>query len=400
MGDDSPSTTTQINKTELPPWVDQGGQENYDLAKTIASKPYEAYTGQRIAGLPQQTLDALKLVSQNAGKYDSNFTGASTALQSLLTQANPTAAQADKVTAGQVAGSDLSKYLNPYTDNVIQGSLADLEKQRQQTLNSNSGAASSAGAFGGSRQGVTDAITNTNSVKAAGDLSSNLRKSAYDNATSLLTGDLNRTLAADTTNSSNQLATNLANLQAATSGNANKVSAAKQLTDTGTAGQASSLADISSLLNAGNIVQGQDQKGLDQQYSDWLDAKNYDTNNLNLRLAALGMTPYGKTETSTKTTDSGGGSDWATAALGGLSLLKGFGMFSDDDSKTDIEKVGKVPGTSLTAFAYRYKSDPKTYPKIVGLMASDVEKKVPKAVTRFGKKRVVNYEAALAGAGV
>ena len=42
--------------------------------------------------------------------------------------------------------------------------------------------------------------------------------------------------------------------------------------------------------------------------------------------------------------------------------------------KTDITRVGTHP-SGIGIHAYRYKGDPKTYPKVVGPMAEDVAKK-------------------------
>jgi len=53
---------------------------------------------------------------------------------------------------------------------------------------------------------------------------------------------------------------------------------------------------------------------------------------------------------------------------------------SDRRLKTDIEPAGHDPNLDLPLYAYRYKRDPKTYPKVVGVMAQDVEKKYPEAV--------------------
>ena len=53
--------------------------------------------------------------------------------------------------------------------------------------------------------------------------------------------------------------------------------------------------------------------------------------------------------------------------------------------KTDITKLGKDPKTGLDMHAFRYKGDPKTYPKVVGPMAQDVQKIAPDAVTPMGK---------------
>jgi hypothetical protein len=76
--------------------------------------------------------------------------------------------------------------------------------------------------------------------------------------------------------------------------------------------------------------------------------------------------------------------------LGILSLLPMIPGLSDRDEKTDIKKVGFDEGLGLDLFAYRYKGDPKTYPKVVGPMAQDVEKKYPHAVKKVGGKRVVD----------
>ena len=43
-------------------------------------------------------------------------------------------------------------------------------------------------------------------------------------------------------------------------------------------------------------------------------------------------------------------------------------------------------------YAYRYKGDPKTYPKVVGPMAQDIEKKYPEAVTEVAGKKAVDMQ--------
>jgi hypothetical protein len=67
-----------------------------------------------------------------------------------------------------------------------------------------------------------------------------------------------------------------------------------------------------------------------------------------------------------------------------------MGLFSDREAKTDIKKIGKDPLDGIPIYAYRYKGDPKSYPKVVGPMAQDIEKKYPSAVKKIGKHRVVD----------
>lgn len=76
-----------------------------------------------------------------------------------------------------------------------------------------------------------------------------------------------------------------------------------------------------------------------------------------------------------------------------LGAGKLFGL-SDERAKTDKKKIGEAKGMGLWEF--RYKGEPKSQPKHVGLMAQEVEKKRPDAVItgNDGLKRV-DYSAAL-----
>lgn len=85
----------------------------------------------------------------------------------------------------------------------------------------------------------------------------------------------------------------------------------------------------------------------------------------------------------------------AASGIGGL--LTGLLALSDEDEKTNIQKLGKDGDTGIDLYAYDYKSDVKAAkqsgkpmpPKRVGPMAQDVEKKAPKAVKKVGGKRVI-----------
>jgi hypothetical protein len=82
-----------------------------------------------------------------------------------------------------------------------------------------------------------------------------------------------------------------------------------------------------------------------------------------------------------------GGISGLGGTLGGAAIKGAFA--SDRDMKTDIDGLGKDPKTGLQMYAYRYKGDPKSYPKTVGPMAQDIEKKAPGAVRSIGGHKVV-----------
>ena len=79
------------------------------------------------------------------------------------------------------------------------------------------------------------------------------------------------------------------------------------------------------------------------------------------------------------------------AGLGGTAIGGNLiGDLSDRQHEDrDITKVGKDPKSGIAMHAYRYKGDPKSYPKVVGPMAEDVEKMYPGLTERVGKARFV-----------
>ncbi|MBA8822621.1 hypothetical protein FHW00_004989 [Ochrobactrum sp. P6BSIII] len=83
--------------------------------------------------------------------------------------------------------------------------------------------------------------------------------------------------------------------------------------------------------------------------------------------------------------------------LGGLaSLITAPFKLSDERAKKDIEKVGRANGLNL--YEYRYKGEPETAPKRLGLLAQDVKKKKPEAVAKTPSGLLaVNYKKALGG---
>jgi hypothetical protein len=76
--------------------------------------------------------------------------------------------------------------------------------------------------------------------------------------------------------------------------------------------------------------------------------------------------------------------------LGG-SLISGLGKFaSDERMKTDVQPMGRDPKTGVKMAAYRYRGDPKSYPKTVGPQsAQQVRKQYPRAVSRVGNRLAI-----------
>jgi hypothetical protein len=107
---------------------------------------------------------------------------------SQIAGASPIVAQ--NVQAGQIAGSDLSAYTNPFENQVVGQALGDIERSRLMQQNQLGASATAAGAFGGSRQGIAEAETNRAFADQAARTASGLRQSGFANAQQLAGQDI------------------------------------------------------------------------------------------------------------------------------------------------------------------------------------------------------------------
>lgn len=445
---------TQTSEVKLPAWVEAASQENYNFAKDVANQPYQPYGGQTVAGFSPDQLGAFDYARNNIGAYQgvydnalgmaamsgnsstpwvqNNDVSAST-IQNDWRSYVPNSIDANQanVRAQSFKDANVADYMNPYLDQVESYALQNLQAGTQQGLNKIGDQAAASGAFGGSRQGVQEGVLMGDSAKRAGELSANVRAQGYDRALQQITGDQNRNmqgqLANQAANMQGQIAnrdtglqlagmdqrsqmanqaaimqaalanqeanlrSQLANQQATANDYARQLQAAMGMGQLGTAANANIGTDLARLLSIGGMQQEQEQKYLSDAYSRFLEARDYPKDQLNIRLSALGMSPYGKTQTTTESSPA----NWGGIAQGAGSALLGLAMMSDKSMKTDMQKVGKDKETGLDVYSYRYKGDPKSYPKVVGLMADDVEDEMPDAVETVAGKKAVKFNPAV-----
>ena len=80
---------------------------------------------------------------------------------------------------------EIAAFQNPYEQQVVQQTLRDIEEQRQMGQLAEAQRATAARAFGGSRQGVAQALTNEAALKEAGRVSAALRQQGFGQAAQL-----------------------------------------------------------------------------------------------------------------------------------------------------------------------------------------------------------------------
>lgn len=169
---------------------------NPDAAPTAPAAPAETQMNNPTApNVMQQSAQGLTLA--NAA------TAAGTQYQPMNVQAQ---------TVGQ---TDLSQYTNPFESQVVDQTMADLERARKTQQNVSDYQMGRAGAFGGSRHGIADAESNRNFYDRAGALAGNLRQQGFTQAQNMAGQDANRMLQAGMANQSTGLAGAGQRLQAA-----------------------------------------------------------------------------------------------------------------------------------------------------------------------------------------
>lgn len=218
----------------------------------IGSVDTSSYGGPLGAQLDPLQLQAAQMAGANAGVGQAQI-GQATGIAGGVGTYKP-----QNIGAGQVGDADLSKYMNPYQDQVIDAGLSKLDNFRKQALVGNSQSAGS-GAWGGSRHGVADSLTNSNFIDQAGSFVSSLLQGGYDRATGLAGQDIDRTFGADQFNVNSGLQGQQLNL-----GAANSIAGFGQAANQLGAGDAS-------LINSfGQQAQGTEAANNQAAYEEWL----------------------------------------------------------------------------------------------------------------------------------
>ena len=384
------STTTNNNSesqsvNEIPQWVQNAGQQNYAIAQDVASQPLQQYQGQLVAGVSPQMQQAWNL----AGNSGSVGQGAQSAGQAaLMSGAGYTPQQVSAPTSSQLAG-----YMNPFTSSVINATLPIMQQNLGLSQDQQQNAASSANAYGGSRQAIQQGVTQAQGAMGMGQMAAQLNQANFAQGMT----------AAQQANLANQTAGLQANQQ--------QISAGQGLGNIGSQQMQNNLAQYGMLTSAGALQQQQQQNDINAQISQLAQAQGYPAQQLGVLESALGMTPYNSgtsgSSASTQQVSQNNPAQIAGNAMGMLGDLFGAAVpgggsvgasllgLSDRRLKTDIVKVGKHH-TGMPMYSFRYKGDPKHYPKVVGPMAEDVAKIAPHAVSSIpgsGGKMAVDMRA-------
>lgn len=290
LGGKPKTTTTKINQQTRPWFPDYLPPEFESMvqkASALMDKPYEAYTGDRVAGFSPDEMNSFQMVRDLIGQGPVDLSYSQGISQEV----------ANRGLNGFSQGT-IDQYMNPYIQNVMDISRGRQLDEFQRQKNSLSSQQAATGAFGGSR-----------SALAQDQLYDNFSRNLAENETNQLYSGYN-----DAMNRAFQ-GTQLAG-QAGMDW-ANQENQERQ----------SGLQGITALQANGQAQRGLSQAQLDSQYQDWATEQAYPYQQLQYGMSIInpiGALNAGSNMNGINTqTTSGGGSSLLGAALGVGSMMMG-----------------------------------------------------------------------------
>ena len=302
------TTTNSVADTDLPAWAKPYFERNIAKAEAEFGKPYQGYTGQRLAGPDAATMQSRQQLEGVAG---TGISGLGTA-QNFATQGMQRAT--DLGTVDTFTGANVAQYMSPYQQNVV-----DVQKQRAlQDFNRMQGARSAkavqAGAFGGSRQAIQDSLAQEQLLDRMAGIQATGQQAAFESAARQFGADRDA-----------QTAAGFASLEAGSQ-------LGSELARLGELGRQTDIQNAQLLQGVGAARSAEQQAQLDVDYQNFLAQRDFGRQQVSDMTGILSGQPIAATGTTTSSGTSttptqrpGAFQQAVGAGLSGLSLYKAFG---------------------------------------------------------------------------
>ena len=259
-------TKSTVTQTNLPEYVRPYFERLLQRTETESKRDYEPYQGQRIADVSQDILTSEERVR---GIADQGLPEIQASLDRFQRSMD--------FQPRQFTGEEVGKYMSPYMDEVIarqkQGATEDYLAQLPQ----GAAQAISAGAFGGSREGVQRGIGQSKFLDRLADIEATGRQQAFDKAAGLFQAD------------------RAADVQAEQLG----LGAATQFAGLGERRRMGAIDDAKLLETIGKAGMGREQAGLDLAYQDFVRQQAFPQERLGLFSSVVRGIPVTPSQTAT-----------------------------------------------------------------------------------------------------
>ena len=179
------SKGAKTTQSDLPEWQRKQQEAVYSAGQSLAQQPFVPYTGAKVAGFNPDQLrqfEATRGLFETGMQYDP-LTG----LQGLAQQGAPQIGQ-----VGSLLGADIGAYQSPYQQQVIDQSMADIQRQADIARGQSQSQAIGAGAFGGSRSALLESESQRHYIEQQARTAAGLRQSGFENAQRAAESDIAR----------------------------------------------------------------------------------------------------------------------------------------------------------------------------------------------------------------
>ncbi len=299
MSSSSKTTTTD----SIPAWLEAGSEKAVGMATDIADRPYTPYEEQRIADLSEGETVAGERALGMGQDYQSDLERS----RELTEQG-----------VQSFTDADMEAYMNPYISGALDPAARELREEIARQQQAISGQAGMTGAFGGARHGIAEAEGRRGGLEAMSDLYGRGYQQAFESGRDQFNRD--RDVFAR---------------------------GAEQFRATGQAGQQMLTQDIQNLLTTGGIKRQLEQAGLDFDYGQFIEARDWDVNNLGTLIDTLSTVPHTKTRTVKEKKGAMGTILGVAATVAGAYFTGGASLMGAGATGGFLKKVGVGFGEML-----------------------------------------------------
>lgn len=298
MGGSSSSSSTKI-----PKWMESAGKEVYGRAKTFSEKPYQSYSGDRVAGFSDDTMSGFSQLRDYIANSQSAGPEAMGMIRAGAGAAAPKISDPGRIIDEGGALGKISDYMNPHVDATLAPTIRGLEKAAGKDRLRVGDMASGAGAYNDARHGILERGVNQDLMTGIGDATGRAYSDAYGSAMTARAGDRDA-----------MMNTELANAGFQTDAINRQFQGAEGLMATEGAADSNFFSKLQALLSSGQAQQQQAQTELDVPYTEFEKKKQDEYDKIAALMSVLGGVPYTRT-TQTSNNDGGAGALGAIGAL-------------------------------------------------------------------------------------
>lgn len=273
----------------MPEWLEQGSQQAVGLARDIATRQYTPYTGQRVAGLSAGERRAQQLANNTEGADIVRRSGdVLDELHGNTFQNTDLDRARSRLEASDVA-FDADRYMNPYIRQVLDPQLRELNENYSQQLADLRGNAARVSAFGGERATMLESQLEREHNRAVAETTGKTMAAAYQQArqdwqTERAEGRATAEgygklfgAALDAWRSDNERLARVADAWRQTGGDISRMNREQ----------------IQDLMVTGGVGRLVEQAGLDFDYQQFVENRDWSVSNLDPLLRTLSTVPHG-----------------------------------------------------------------------------------------------------------